>query len=123
MKTGKLFIVVTLILVFVLAFSACGAPPAAEEPVAEEPVAEEPVAEEPVAEEPVAEEPVEKVLVVSDSQQYASTFDIAIMPFAFEATTMLYDTLISVDSSGVYQAGALTESYEVSERCSCKMEC
>lgn len=114
MKTGKLFLVVTLILVFVLAFSAC-APPPAEEPAAEEPAAEEPVAEEPAAEEPVAEEVVEKVLVVSQAQQYAKTFDIAIMPFAFEATQMLYDSLISVDSNGEYQNGALTESYEVSE--------
>jgi branched-chain amino acid transport system substrate-binding protein len=53
MKFKNMFV---LLLVFVLALSACT--PAAEEPVAEEPVAEEPAAEEPVAEEPAAEEPV-----------------------------------------------------------------
>jgi len=114
MKTGKLFLVVSLILIFVLAFSACGAPPAVEEPAAEEPVAEEPVAEEPVADEPAAEPAPEKHLVVSAPSEYAETFDISIMPTAYMATQMLYDSLISVDPNGEYQPGALAESYEVS---------
>ena len=56
----------------------------------------------------------EKTLVVSAAAQYSDTFDISIMPYSMEATAMIYDTLISVDESGVYQPGALTDSYEVS---------
>ncbi len=57
----------------------------------------------------------EKHLIVSQTSQYAETFDISIMPTAFEATQMLYDGLISVDSNGEYVPGGLTESYEVSD--------
>ncbi len=64
---SKLFL---LLLVIVLALSACGPQaateeaPAAEEPAAEEPAAEEPAAEEPAAEEPAAEEAVEVIWFV-----------------------------------------------------------
>jgi ABC-type transport system substrate-binding protein len=64
MRSKKLFALLALLMVLILALTACQptAPaeePAAEEPVAEEPAAEEPAAEEPAAEEPVAEEPAE----------------------------------------------------------------
>jgi peptide/nickel transport system substrate-binding protein len=61
------------------------------------------------------EEVKEKVLVISQPSQYATTFDISIMNTAFEATQMLYDSLLSVDSNGEYVAGGLTDSYEVSD--------
>ena len=58
--------------------------------------------------------PVEKHLVVASSSQYSDTYDISIMPYSMPTTSMIYDTLISVDEDGVYQNGPLTESYEVS---------
>ncbi len=57
----------------------------------------------------------EKNLVVASSSQYSDTFDISIMPYSMPATAMVYDTLVSVDEDGVFQPGALAESYEVSE--------
>lgn len=115
MKTGKLFLAISLILIFVLAFSACAPTPVVEEPAAGEPAAEEPAAEEAVAEEPAAEEVAEKHLVISRPSQYATTFDISLMNTAFEAHQWLYDSLLSVDTNGEYVAGGLTESFEVSD--------
>ncbi|MBN1668623.1 MAG: extracellular solute-binding protein [Anaerolineales bacterium] len=69
MKTRKLFLLLTMLIVAAFVLAACAeeateAPaveePAVEEPVVEEPVVEEPVVEEPVVEEPVVEEPVDE---------------------------------------------------------------
>ena len=57
----KIWTLGVVLMVLVLAFSACQ--PAA--PAAEEPAAEEPAAEEPAAEEPAAEEPAEEALKVA----------------------------------------------------------
>jgi peptide/nickel transport system substrate-binding protein len=57
----------------------------------------------------------EKVLVVSSSSQYGDTFDISTMSYAMEAITMVYDSIISVDTNGQFQPGGLTESYTISD--------
>jgi peptide/nickel transport system substrate-binding protein len=56
----------------------------------------------------------EKTLVVSSSTQSSDTFDISTMSYAMEPITMVYDSLISVDTNGQFQPGALTERYSVS---------
>ena len=58
---NKIFIITTLILITVLALSACSGK------VTEEPVAEEPMVEEPAAEESVVEEPVEEPVAAEPS--------------------------------------------------------
>ena len=53
-----------LLMVFILALSACAPAAPAEEPAAEEPAAEEPAAEEPAAEEPMEEAMVEELNIL-----------------------------------------------------------
>jgi multiple sugar transport system substrate-binding protein/sn-glycerol 3-phosphate transport system substrate-binding protein len=64
MKTRKLFLLLTMLIVAAFVLAACGEAateePMAKEPAAEEPMAEEPATEEPAAEEPVVEEPVDE---------------------------------------------------------------
>jgi peptide/nickel transport system substrate-binding protein len=56
-----------------------------------------------------------KVLVISSPVQYSETFDITTMVYSMEATHMIYDTLVSVDTNYEYHPGGLTERWEVSE--------
>ncbi len=58
----RLYVMLSLILIFMLTLSACGggSTPAEQPAPKEEPAAEEPAAEEPAAEEPAAEEPAEE---------------------------------------------------------------
>ena len=72
----KLFLLLSIALVLVLALAACqpeaSEPAPAEEPAAEEPAAEEPAAEEPAAEEPAAEEPAEEEVAAFEPASVSS---------------------------------------------------
>jgi peptide/nickel transport system substrate-binding protein len=101
----------TVLLIILL--TACA--PANETPAPEK--TEEPVVVvEPTEDvEPPEPEKIEKVLVVTQPIQYTETFDISIMATAGEPVQMVYDGLVSMDTNYEYQAGALTESYTVSD--------
>ncbi|NIP42349.1 hypothetical protein GWO43_10755, partial [candidate division KSB1 bacterium] len=62
MTRKKFLFILSLLVVFALALTACGGnnTPTNEEPMNEEPVNEEPVNEEPMDEEPVDEEPMDE---------------------------------------------------------------
>jgi peptide/nickel transport system substrate-binding protein len=62
---------------------------------------------------PEPEEP--KTLVIGYPVQYSETFDVSTMVYAMEPTTMIYDTLVSVDHNYEYHPGGLAERWEVSE--------
>lgn len=57
----------------------------------------------------------EKILVISSSTQSGDTFDISTMAYTMEPIAMVYDSLISVDTNGQFQPGALTERYTISD--------
>jgi peptide/nickel transport system substrate-binding protein len=56
-----------------------------------------------------------KTLVVANPEQYSDTFDISVQVYVMEPTTMIYDTLVSIDYEYNYHPGALTERWEVSD--------
>jgi peptide/nickel transport system substrate-binding protein len=68
-----------------------------------------------VEEEAPPDEAPAKDLVITIPIQYTETFDISIMATAGEPVTMVYDTLVSMDTSYEYQPGALVESFDVTD--------
>jgi len=60
-------------------------------------------------------EAAKKVLVTASSKQYGETLDMFTTATTMEPHNMIYDTLVSVDTEGKFQPGALAEKWEVSE--------
>jgi peptide/nickel transport system substrate-binding protein len=110
-KNRNAYIVLGVIVVVVVAFLVLRPQPTPDAPVADVPATEAPAVDVATDAPPP---PPEKHLVVSAQSEYAETFDISIMPTAYMATQMLYDSLVSVDPNGEYKPGGLTERFEVS---------
>ena len=97
----KLYPIISILFIFVLALSACAPVAPTEAPAAEQPAAEEPAAEEPVAEEPAAGESL--ILATTTSTADSGLLDF-ILP-DFEAKTGVKVDVIAVGTGQALELG------------------
>ncbi len=118
-STKKLFILFSLMMIAILALTACGGAPA-EEPAAEEPAAEEPVAEEPAEEETgagiVAEEATPTVVVLETSAygeapMLAEKVAAGELPPVEERLPMADDIMVVAGVDGIGEYGGVWHGY------------